>query len=238
LQGLDHALAVSCNVAFASLGVELGAERLVAEYRLWGFDAPGALLGAAGRVHTLPRTPRQVADLADGLTHVDVTPLHAALLAAVVASDGRLPAPRLLTGPCGGLGLAGGPALPPEGRTVLEPALARRLRRAMQAVAEQGTGAGLAPAALPLAMKTGTASERGKGYHVNYIGMIPLPDPAIAFCVRVTHERNSPAVTAAAREVTRRLLSGLADRRAALPATAQRGAFPDGSGAAPGPLTM
>ncbi len=62
-------------------------------------------------------------------------------------------------------------------------------------------------------MKTGTASERGKGYHVNYIGMTPLSDPAIAFCVRVTHERSSPAVTTAAREVTRRLLSGLADRR-------------------------
>ncbi len=149
LEGLDHALAVSCNIAFANVGVRLGAERLVAEYRLWGFDEPGGLLGAAGRVHTPPRTPRQVADLADGLTLVDVTPLHAALLAAVVANDGRRPEPRLLTGSCGRLGLTDGPTLPLAGRDVLEPAAARRLRRAMQAVTESGTGAGLAPLASP-----------------------------------------------------------------------------------------
>jgi peptidoglycan glycosyltransferase len=214
LQGLDHALAVSCNVAFASLGVRLGGERVVEEYRRWGFDEPGALLGAAGRVHTRPRTPRQVADLADGLTLVDVTPLHAALLAAVVANDGRMPEPRLLRGPCGRLGLADAPPPPPAGRDVLDPAIARRLRQAMQAVAESGTGAGLAPPGLGVAMKTGTAAERGQGYHVNYVGMLPLPDPGVAFCVRVTHERSSPRVTTAAREVTRRLLTGLADRQA------------------------
>ncbi len=214
LQGLDHALAVSCNVAFASLGVRLGAGRVVEEYRRWGFDDPAALLGAAGRVHTTPRTPREVADLADGLTLVDVTPLHAALLAAVVAEDGRMLEPRLLLGPCGRLGLADAPPLPPAGWDVLDPALARRLRRAMQAVAESGTGAGLAPPGLGVAIKTGTAAEPGQGYHVNYVGMAPLPFPTVAFCVRVTHERSSPRVTAAARAVTRRLLAGLADRQA------------------------
>ncbi len=61
-------------------------------------------------------------------------------------------------------------------------------------------------------MKTGTAAERGQGYHVNYIGMGPLPTAPLAFCVRVTHERTSPAVTTAAREVTRRLLWALASR--------------------------
>ena len=71
-------------------------------------------------------------------------------------------------------------------------------------------------------MKTGTAAEWGRGYHVNYIGMGPLPDPAVAFCVRVTNERTSPAVNRAAREVTRRLLAALADRRPALESAARR----------------
>jgi len=77
----------------------------------------------------------------------------------------------------------------------------------------------------------GTAAEPGRGYHVNYIGIAPLPEPAVAFCVRVTNEPSSPAVTAAAREVTRRLLSGLAARltRPSWPA-ARRGPAP-----APGP---
>jgi cell division protein FtsI/penicillin-binding protein 2 len=154
-----------------------------------------------------------VADLSVGLTLSDITPLHAALLAAVVAGDGRLPEPRLLLGPCGNLGL-GGESLPVRpGRPVVDAALGRRLRRAMSAVAEYGTGAGLAPPGFAIAMKTGTAAEPGRGYHVNYIGVGPMPDPAVAFCVRVTNERSSRAVTAAAREVTRRLLAGLADRR-------------------------
>jgi peptidoglycan glycosyltransferase len=215
LGGLDDALAKSCNVAFANLGVELGVARMAAEYRLWGFGAdPAALLGAAGRVHTPARTPRQLADLAIGLELVDVTPLHAALLAAVVADDGRLPEPRVLDGPCGPLGLTDEPPTPSPVREVLEPAVARRLRRAMSAVARQGTGAGLAPAGYEIAMKTGTAAERGRGYHVNYVGIAPLRDTTIAFCVRVTHGASSPAITTTAREVTRRLLASLAERAA------------------------
>jgi peptidoglycan glycosyltransferase len=234
LAGLDQALALSCNVAFASLGVRVGTERLLEEHRRWGFDAGDhALLGAAGRVHTPPRTPRQLADLSVGLELADITPLHAALLAAVVANDGRLPEPRLVTGSCGRLGLDDQPLPLPAARDVLEPALARRLRGAMQAVAAYGTGAGLAPPGFPIAMKTGTGAEWGRGYHVNYVGMGPLPDPVVAFGVRVTNGRTSPAVTRGAREVTRRLLAALADRRPALESGARRQRLLAGLEAAP-----
>ncbi|HEX9189079.1 MAG TPA: penicillin-binding transpeptidase domain-containing protein, partial [Vicinamibacteria bacterium] len=91
-----------------------------------------------------------------------------------------------------------------------------RLWKAMEAVSSSGTGAGLAPPGFPVAMKTGTAAEHRLGYHVNYIGFGPLPEPTLAFCVRVTHEPTSPAVTRAAREVTRRLLELLASSRTAL----------------------
>lgn len=224
LRGLDHALAVSCNVAFANLGVRVGAGRLLEEYRRWGFDGgPGALLGASGRVHTPPRTSRQLADLSVGLELADVTPLHAAVLAAVIGNEGRLPEPALVAGSCGPLGLADVPAPLHEGQVVLEPRLARRLGQAMEAAATRGTGAGLAPPGFPVAIKTGTAAEPGRGYHVNYIGLGPWPDPVVAFCVRVTDERSSPAVTRAARQVTGRLLSALADRRTTLEAAARRG---------------
>jgi len=71
-------------------------------------------------------------------------------------------------------------------------------------------------------MKTGTAATPRLGYHVNYVGTAPLPDPTIAFAVRVTGERSSPAVTRAAREVTRRLLEALAQRAPRLAADALR----------------
>jgi peptidoglycan glycosyltransferase len=223
LAGLDQALAVSCNIAFANLGQEVGAARLEAEYRLWGFDgAEGALMGAAGHVLLAPRGPRELADLAIGLEDAEITPLHAALLATVIADGGRMPTPHLVTGRCGGAGLDDRPFRPAADREVLPSERVPRLRRAMEAVARVGTAAGLAPPGLVVAMKTGTAALYRAGYHVNYIGIAPSPDASVAFCVRLTHFRSSYAVTVAAREVTRRLLAGLAERRDALDRAARR----------------
>jgi peptidoglycan glycosyltransferase len=223
LSGLDQALAVSCNVAFANLAMDVGREALVAEYRHWGFDAgKEALFGAAGHVRGQPRNDAELAHLAVGLDMTDVTPLHAALLAAAIGNDGTMPEPRLVTGGCGALGLTDRPQPLAPGRAVLAPSVAARLRRAMETVAERGSGAGLAPPGFPVALKTGTASGPRVGYHVNYIGIAPTPDAAVAFAVRVTHEPTSPAVTRSAREVTARLLDGLAARRVALARAARR----------------
>lgn len=211
--GLDQALGVSCNIAFANLGQRVGREALLAEYRAWGFDgAERSLLGAAGRVHAEPRDPRALADLAIGLELVDVTPLHAAALAAIVARGGRAADLRLVAGGTSPLALRDTPRPFAPGREVVAAPIAARLQTAMQAVARAGTGAGLAPDGFAVAMKTGTAATPGLGYHVNYIGMGPLPEPTVAFCVRVTGERSSPLATQAAREVTRRLLEALATR--------------------------
>jgi peptidoglycan glycosyltransferase len=223
LDGLDEALAISCNIAFARLGVRVGRDPLVAELRRWGFDDEGDdLLGAAGRIYPMPRDDRQLADLSIGLTFSDITPLHAALLAAVVADGGTLPRPRIVSGPCGPLGLFDVPTSLAPGRKVLDPSTALRLAKAMRAVAMYGTGAGLAPRVFPVAMKTGTAAAPRLGYHVNYIGFAPAGSPTVVFCVRVTNRRSSHAVTLAAREVAAALLAGLADRRFALEAAARR----------------
>jgi peptidoglycan glycosyltransferase len=186
---------------------------LVEEYRRWGFDAPApALLDAAGRIDTIPELPRQLADLAIGLELTDVTPLHAALLAAVVANRGRLAEPRLVTGRCGALGLADAPDPLPEPREVIDAAVAARLERAMRAVVQYGTAAGLEPPGLELAMKTGTASTPRIGYHVNYVGFAPARDPTLAFCVRVTGRRSSHAIHKDTQAVAGRLLAALAAR--------------------------
>jgi hypothetical protein len=223
LGGLDHALAISCNTSFARVGVRIGKERLAAELRRWGFDAePPALLGAAGRIHSPPRNERELADLSIGLTVSDITPLHAALLATVVANGGTMPEPRVVAGVSGPVGLADRVAVLAPAREVIGPRTVRPLLRAMRAVALYGTGTGVAPRGFPIAMKTGTAAEYRKGYHVNYIGIAPTPDSTVAFCVRITYRPNSRAVNRAAREVTSALLSGLADRRFSLQQAARR----------------
>ena len=95
-------------------------------------------------------------------------------------------------------------------RDVIDPAWLPLLGRAMEAVAEYGTAAGVAPVDFPVAMKTGTGATWHLGYHANYIGVGPWPEPRIAFCVRITHEPSSGRVTRAARQVLGALLEGLA----------------------------
>ena len=214
LEGLDQALAMSCNVAFANLGVLVGRKRLLDELRRWGFDGGALGLGPAGRILTAAGSERQLADLSIGLEATDLTPLHGALLAAVIGNQGRMPEPFLLEAAQGPLGLEPRPFDRPPARDVIDPAWLGVLSRAMQAVSAYGTAAGLAPEGFPVAMKTGTGATWHLGYHANHIGVGPWPDPRVAFCVRVTHEPSSGRVTRAARQVVGALLQGLAERPA------------------------
>jgi peptidoglycan glycosyltransferase len=213
LSGLDQALAVSCNTAFAHLGRAVGREALLAEYRRWGFGGgPESLLGSAGRIVAPAGDDRQLADLSIGLEASDITPLHAALLAAVMADDGAMPEPILVEAVQGPLGREPRSLPRPPARPILDAASRTRLLQAMRAVAVYGTAAAIAPPGFPVAMKTGTGATPHLGYHANYVGVGPMPDPTLAFCVRITHEPNSHYVSRAAREVLGALLAGLGAR--------------------------
>ncbi|MEO1088611.1 MAG: penicillin-binding transpeptidase domain-containing protein, partial [Acidobacteriota bacterium] len=202
LRGLDRAMAVSCNVAFAELATEIGRPALLDELRRFGFGRPlGSPTGhrfSAGRVVEPAGDQRQLADLAIGLEASEVTPLHAALLAATVATGGEMPEPLLVRAADGRLGLHPRPLDTTPRRTVLDPAHADVLRQSMRAVAERGTGMRMKTRGFPVAMKTGTASHPQHGFHVNYIGFGPLPHARVAFCVRITHQGTSRRVRSAA----------------------------------------
>ncbi len=208
LKSLDRAMAVSCNVAFANLAVKVGRGPVLAEFRRFGFDRADV---GAGRILVPQGDDRQLADLSIGLEATDITPLHGAMLAAVIANGGAVPIPRLVEAHDGRMGRTPRPLNRAPAREVIEPAWAEVLHSSMRAVAQQGgTGQGLSPSHFPVAMKTGTASEPGRGYHVNHIGFGPEPAPRVAFSVRVTHQRTSRRGGAAARAVTRSLLRRLA----------------------------
>ena len=215
LRGLDRALGISCNVAFASLGVSVGRDGLLDELRRYGFGRPlGSFAG--GRIVQGWGDDRQLADLSIGLDDTELTPLHGALIAAVMANDGVMPEPTLIRAEDGRLGLHPRPVPRGAGRQVLDPAWLPEILDAMEVVSSRGTGRGMAPRSFPVAMKTGTASHPQHGFHVNYIGIGPMPDARVAWSVRITHQPTSRKVRTAAREVTRRLLRNLdriAERR-------------------------
>ncbi len=208
LAGLGHALAISCNIAFANLGVKIGRAAVIDELRRFGFDdTDGA---GAGHIRQPHGGERQLADLSVGLEATEITPAHGARMAAVFATDGTMPGVFLVAAEDGAFGMSPRPLAPPPSRRVLEAAWVPLMRAAMAPVTGPGgTADGVAPPSFPVAMKTGTAATPGFGYHVNYIGVGPLPDPSIAFCLRVTHQSSSPAVNVAARAALGDLLTRL-----------------------------
>lgn len=208
LHGLDKAMAVSCNVAFASLGVSIGRPAILGEYRQFGFDQPLGLF-QSGHVLQSHGNARQLADLSIGLEATEITPLHAAMLAAVVANDGKMVEPHLVRQLDGRLGLHPRELPPAPSRRVLYPHWLPMIRHAMEAVVERGSANRVSTPGFPVAMKTGTACDATGDFHVNYIGYGPLGDDRLAFAVRITDQRSSRFVRSVAAVVTGNLLEEL-----------------------------
>ena len=212
LQSLNRAMAISCNIAFAELGVEVGWHGMLTEMRRWGFDSEAGNPFPLGRVTIPAGSELDLANLSIGLNTSELTPAHAALIAAAVCNDGVMPHPTLFRARDGLLGMSQTLLQPEVGTRVVEREWIDTVWRSMLAVTWRGgTAAGVAPLDFPVAMKTGTGSSISHRFHVNYIGFGPWPNPKIAFAVRVTNQRTSPRVRHAAFEVTKRLLRGLRD---------------------------
>jgi peptidoglycan glycosyltransferase len=95
---LERALTISCNTAYAKLGVELGREKITDTARSFGFEEEGLTT-------PLPVSPSRLGDLSDppavaqssiGQRDVRMTPLQGAMIAAAVANNGRLMKPYLV----------------------------------------------------------------------------------------------------------------------------------------------
>ena len=127
-----------------------------------------------------------------GFWHTKLTPLHGALIAAAVATDGTIPSPRLvnrLVGPNGQVVQA--PKLPPLSRAMSAKA-ANQLRKAMSETIRRGTGR-RAFASWPAQLKditiggkTGTLSKRTPyTSYTWFVGYAPVDNPEIAIAVMV-----------------------------------------------------
>jgi peptidoglycan glycosyltransferase len=206
-EGLVPAMATSCNIAFADLGIKLGWESLLAEQRIFGFGDSQNTSLPLGRIIINQGNDRKLADLSIGLENTVTTPLHSAMIAAVFGNDGHLVVPHLIWGKDGLLGYSPQGFEKREARRIIKREWLPLIKRSMEAVTNYGGTAGLiAPYDFPVAMKTGTAATYRRGFHINYIGYAPANDPQIAFCVRVTNKRRSVVARRHGYRVTHSLL--------------------------------
>ena len=94
---MTQALKVSCNTAFANIGLELGEDKLREQARKFGFDSRHLDdLGGAASKFPDKLDDAQLALSAIGQFDVAASPLQMAMVSAAIANDGVLmdPVPR------------------------------------------------------------------------------------------------------------------------------------------------
>jgi peptidoglycan glycosyltransferase len=188
LNSIDDALAVSCNVFFADVGLRLGVDRLTHFMSSAGFNGQanlGVFQVPLGKTIGPVFNKFETAFLAIGLQHESMNALHVAMIASMMANRGELTAPKLLVQRRSILGDVVLTA-PRQGTVRLaSPAAAETIVHAMEAVATEakGTGRRAPVAGISLAMKTGTAGERKSGLEALILAFAPVESPKIAFGV-------------------------------------------------------
>ncbi len=194
---LSLALGKSANVVFAKLaGRELTARALQAEASRFLFDAaipfPWPVEPSTARISS---DRFQLATTAAGFGPVRMSPLHAAMLASIVANGGRAALPRVVDE-------VDGVPVPPSGppQQVIRPELAAALTRMMQTTVTEGTARKVfvrdrwdkrSPLRqISVAGKTGSLTEPSPFRDYSwFVGFAPAEDPQIAVAALVVNDR-------------------------------------------------
>jgi penicillin-binding protein A len=201
---LNEAMATSCNVAFALMGLRLGSEGLRALMSKLQFDRHADLgLFTVPLGHSLGDvlTQMQMANAGVGLEQMNINTLHLAMLTAAVARGGVMETPRLVRERRTILGQSiEVPAQPLQVRIASEQALPPVIQ-SMRAVVTnpRGTGRRIDVPQMDLAVKTGTAGQRTPAYNSVMMAIAPAEQPRIAMAMIAEH--SGPAEIAGARIV-------------------------------------
>ena len=185
-QPLIDALTISCNTAFAQLGIDLGEESVRDMAEAFGIDEQGFEM-------PLKVAPSKLGDIENdaqlgvssiGQQDVQLTPMQAAMIAAAVANRGTLMKPYLVS-------QVQAPDLtvidktdPEEMSQPVSEEVAGQLTEMMTSVVNNGTGRRARIDGVQVAGKTGTA-ENSADDHSWFIGFAPADDPKIAVAVFV-----------------------------------------------------
>jgi peptidoglycan glycosyltransferase len=176
---LTNALAISCNTAFASIGMELGDEALreQAEKFGWGTSFEVPLRAAASQFPEDPDEP-QTAMSAIGQFDVTATALQMAMVGAGIGNNGQVMSPYLVSQVLSPELEVLETAEPVAFSQAMSPANASALLAMMVAVVNQGTGSNAQIPGVVVGGKTGTAQTApGQPPHAWFVGVAPASIP-------------------------------------------------------------
>jgi peptidoglycan glycosyltransferase len=189
-QPLIDALTISCNTAFAQLGMDLGEEKVREMAEAFGMNGEQLEIPLDVAASSIGDVESEAAlgQTSIGQRDVRMTPLQAAMVAAAVGNDGQLMRPYLvdqLKAP--DLSVIAEADTDVLSRPVSEE-VAAQLTEMMTSVVENGSGRAARIDGVQVAGKTGTAQvSEGVPDHNWFIGFAPADDPQIAVAVFVAN---------------------------------------------------
>jgi peptidoglycan glycosyltransferase len=201
---LPDILAVSCNTAFAQLGMDLGADKMSTGAEAFGFDTPPPIDLPSPAVSVFPPASAFLHDKpglaksAIGQQDVQASPLQMALVAAGVANGGSIMRPHVLREVRDSEGAVVERYSAREWRQAVAPDVAATLRDLMIGVVDHGTATRVAIPGTQVAAKTGTAQTDRNTQHAWMIAFAPADQPRVAVAVIVEDQRNSEDTTGGA----------------------------------------
>jgi peptidoglycan glycosyltransferase len=188
---LADALRISCNTAFASLGVDLGDDAIREQAEKFGFDQTDLTVPMRVAASRYPEdlNDAQTALSAIGQESVRATALQMAMVASAIANGGTLMTPYLVqTVRTANLDVVS-EADPTELSQAVSAATAQQLTDMMIGVVQSGSGTSAQISGVQVAGKTGTAQTgvEGDSPHAWFTGFAPADDPQVAVAVIVEH---------------------------------------------------
>jgi penicillin-binding protein A len=182
---LTQALMVSCNPAYARLGVDLGQDALRTQAEKFGFGTKFlADIGSVASVYPDDLDAAQTAMTAIGEYEVAATPLQMALVSAAVANGGVIMEPYIVDQVLDSDLRVTSQATPKQWSKAISNSTAAELRKMMVKVVQSGTGYRAKISGVTVGGKTGTANS---DYKRNPYAWFTAwaDDPHIAVCVFV-----------------------------------------------------
>jgi cell division protein FtsI/penicillin-binding protein 2 len=202
---MEEAFAQSCNIAFAEIAKRLGGEKIEEYAKRLGLTVPvghqterlfklehfrqidGEEKGTVFADGVSRNDEGVIIQTAIGQRDVRITPLQAANMMVTILRGGEPSQVRLVSDITYRNGVNfhhfSPQALPVEG---IDYVTARKLRRLLQSVVQEGTGKPLQNASWPVAGKSGTAqvAADGQSYtHQWFVGYAPVKEPRYAIAV-------------------------------------------------------
>jgi penicillin-binding protein A len=184
---LVHALVISCNTAFASLGLKLGQQAVRDQAEKFGFGEQ-LTIPLTVSPSTIPGSlnPPQLAQSSIGQFNDKVTPLQMAMVGAGIANGGVVMRPNLVKRVETTQLKVIDESTPEKLSEAVTPDVASQLTSMMEQVVTSGTGTRAQIPGIQVAGKTGTAQNRpGAAPHAWFVCFAPADNPQIAVAVVV-----------------------------------------------------